>query len=89
MMTSCWVHVWGESQSLGNITYLEYYLKLHDLINMRVEATRRAKVVATHFIAPYNFHEHINVRVIGHQVIIDTMDNKGQVQSIECPNHSG
>jgi len=88
-MATCWVHVWGESQSLGNITYLEYYLKLHDFINMRVEVARRAKVVAAHFKAPYNFYECAGVCVVGYQVIIDTMDNKGQVQSIKCPNHSG
>jgi hypothetical protein len=56
---------------------------------MTVEVAWKARVVGTHFKAPYNFHEGIDVRVIGHQVKIDTMDNKGQVQSIEYPKYSG
>jgi len=55
---------------------------------MTVEVAWKVRVVGTHFKAPYNFHEGIDVRVIGHQVKIDTMDNKGQVQSIEYPKYS-
>ena len=70
------------------MTDIEYYLKLHDAISMTVEVAWKARVGRTHFKAPYNFHERIDIRVISHQIKIYTMDNKGQVQSIEYPKYS-
>jgi hypothetical protein len=74
-------------RSLGNINYVDDYLKLHKAVNMPVEGARRVNV-GTHFKTPYNFCERIDVRIIIHQVIIDAMDNEGQMQSIKYPKYS-
>lgn len=34
---------------------------------------------------PYDFHWRTGVCIVGHQIIIDTMDHQGQMQSIKYP----
>jgi hypothetical protein len=40
----------------------------------------------SHFATPYNFHERIEFRVVCYQIIIDAMDDQGQVKSVERPS---
>ena len=42
----------------------------------------------SHFATPYNFCERAEVRVVSHQIIIDAMNDEGQVKGVKCPNNS-
>lgn len=43
----------------------------------------------THFKTPYDFRERTDVCIVDHEIIIDAVDDQGQVQSVECPKVSG
>jgi len=72
---------------MGNPTYIDDYLKLPRSRQYDIRRCLRADV-GTHLETPYNFCEDSEVRVVGYQVVIDTMSDQCQVHGIKYPKRS-